>query len=359
MFRDSDCWPQELRTGDTRTIVEEDSAFYVQLDFFGDIAGHELRGNVGIREVETDLEATGLTEVDGDFLEVTVPNSYSDTLPAVNLALNLREDLIARFAWAKVMSRPDLGLLSPGGSVTIFGVPAVSYGNPFLEPYRADNTDVALEWYFTDNSLLALAYFERDIESFPASETVLLPWAEVGLPDSVLGAQRDDLIDAEFEVTRRINGGGARLDGWELQYQQLLTFLPGEFLQNFGIIANYTKVDSKIDESGLSLTGQSDDSYNLTLFYEDDKVSTRLAYSYRGEYNTRNDDDFNGIRYRDATANLDFSASYQWNDNLRFTLEGINLTDEPQLDYMAPGIGRLIESQYTGRQWFVGASYRY
>lgn len=358
-FRDSDCWPQELRTGDTRTVVEEDSAFYLQLDFFGDIAGHELRGNIGIREVQTDLEATGLTDVDGSFLEVTVPNSYSDTLPAVNLALDLRDDLIARLGWAKVISRPDLGLLSPGGSVTTFGVPAVSYGNPFLEPYRADNTDIALEWYFADNSLLAVAYFERDIQSFPDDDEELLPWSEVGLPDSVLGAQRDDLIDAEFLVERQINGGGARLDGWELQYQQMLTFLPNEFLQNFGIIANYTKVDSKVDESGLSLTGQSDDSYNFTLFYEDDKISTRLAYSYRGEFNTRNDDDFNGIRYRDETANLDFSASYQWTDNLRFTLEGINLTDEPQIDWMAPGIDRLIETQYTGRLWFVGASYRY
>jgi TonB-dependent receptor len=359
-FANSACWPQGLRTGDTREIVEDDDAYYLQLDFTGTLGSMGLRGNLGVREVTTNLESTGITNAGGELIEVTVKNSYTDTLPAVNLALDISENLVARFGWAKVISRPDISLLSPGGSVTIFGVPAVSYGNPFLEPYRADNLDVSLEWYFADDAILALAWFERDIETFPASETVLLPWSEVGLPDSVLGAQVDDLIDEEFEVTRRINGGGARLDGWELQYQQQFVNLPG-LLSNTGIIANYTMVDSAEDRTGLPLTGQSDDSYNFTVYYEDDKWSTRLAYSYRGEFNTRNDaNNPVGVRYRDETANLDFSASYQVNDSLRLTLEAINLTDEPQIDYMWPAAGGLlIETQYTGTQWYLGASYKY
>jgi outer membrane receptor protein involved in Fe transport len=95
------------------------------------------------------------------------------------------------------------------------------------------------------------------------------------------------------------------------------------------------------------------------VFYEDDKFSTRLAYSYRDEYTTRNDSNSDKIRYRDETANLDFSAAYQINDNFRVTLEGINLTDEPITDYMAPGVGRLISQQNTGTQWLVGLSYKY
>jgi TonB-dependent receptor len=318
------------------------------------------RGNIGVREVTTKLKSTGITDAGGSLIEVTVNNEYQDTLPAINLALDVTDEVVARFGWAKVISRPDISLLSPGGSVTIFGVPAVSYGNPFLEPYRADNLDVALEWYFDDSALVALAYFERDIETFPSSETTLVPWSDVGLPDSVLGAQVDDLINEEFLVTRRTNGGGARLNGWELQYQQQLDMLPGIW-QNTGIVANYTLVDSKTDGSGLPLTGQSDDSYNFTVYYEDDTISTRLAYSYRGEFNTRNDNNNpTGVRFRDETANLDFSASYRLNDNIRLTLEAINLTDEPQIDYMWPAIGGLlIETQYTGRQWFLGAAYTY
>jgi TonB-dependent receptor len=301
-----------------------------------------------------------MSVVDGSLIEITATNKYTDTLPAMNLALDIRDDLVARFGWAKVMSRPDIGFLSPGGSITTFGVPAVSYNNPVLEPYRSDNLDLALEWYFADDSVLALAYFERDIESFPTTEgPVPVLWTDLGLPDSLLGAQVDDLRDAEFQVTRRVNGGGARLDGWEIQYQQQFAKLPG-LLANTGIIANYTWVDSAIDGSGLALTGQSDDSYNFTVYYEDDKISTRLAYSYRGEYNTSNSSNENSIQYRADTANLDFSASYQLNDSLRLTLEGINLTDEPQIDWMSPNVGgRLIETQYTGTVWFLGASYKY
>jgi TonB-dependent receptor len=205
-----------------------------------------------------------------------------------------------------------------------------------------------------------LAYFERDIESFPTTEgPVPVLWTDLGLPDSLLGAQVDDLRGEEFQVTRRVNGGGARLDGWEIQYQQQFAKLPG-LLANTGIIANYTWVDSAEDGSGLALTGQSDDSYNFTVYYEDDKVSARVAYSYRGEYNTTNSSNENSIRYRADTANLDFSASYQINDSLRVTLEGINLTDEPQIDWMSPNVGgRLIETQYTGTVWFLGASYKY
>lgn len=357
-FRNSGCWPQADRPQDFRDISEDDTGYYLQADFDTEVAGRALRGNVGVRFVETELTSSAVTFVDGAAVPVTVNNEYDDTLPALNLAYNLTDDLVARASWAEVMSRPDLGTLSPFGSVTIFGVPAVSFGNPFIEPYRADNTDLSLEWYFDEDALLSIAYFRKDIESFPTSETVVLPWRQIGLPDALLGAQVNDLIDADFEVSRTINGGGAELDGWELQYQQRMSFLSG-WMQNLGVIANYTKVDSSIDSSGLALTGQSDDSYNLTVYYEDDKFSTRLAYTYRGEFTTTNNNNPDLIRFRDETGNLDFSASYQVNDQLRITLEGINLTDEPQLDFMSPGIGRIIAEQTTGTQWLLGVNYRY
>ena len=355
-YLDSGCWPYAVRTGDTRDVEEKVTGFYLQADFDTDVAGRRFRGNFGVRQVETELSATGINSDQ----TVTVDHDYDDTLPSFNLAYNLSDDVILRGSYAKVMSRPNLTDLNPGGSVAIFGDPAVSYGNPYIEPFRADNYDLSLEWYFDEGALVSLAYFYKDIESFPTSETTTLSWAETGLPNSLLGSQLDDLIDAEFEVTRRVNGGGGMLEGWELQYQQNFTFIPVEFFQKMGVMTNVTLVDSEVDASGKRLTGQSDLSYNITVFYEDDKFSTRLGYSYRDEYDTRHDSsNFNKARYRDETANLDFSASYQFNDNLRFTLEGINLTDEPVADYMAPGIGRLWAEQNTGTQWLLGMSYKY
>lgn len=354
-FQNNDCWPAAIRAGDTRDVEESVLGIYAQVDFNFDLNGAELRGNAGVRKVDTDLSSTGINSGQ----TVSVDHSYSDTLPSFNLAYDLSEDLVLRAGWAKVMSRPNLTDLNPGGSVSIFGDPRVSYGNPFIEPFRATNTDLALEWYFDEGALLSFAYFDKNIESFPSSETTTILWADTGLPNSLLGSQIDDLIDAEFEVTRRTNGGGGNLDGFEIQYQQNLTFLPEGWMQNLGIISNLTMVDSKVDASGLPLTGQSDRTYNFTLYYEDDKFSTRLAYTYRGDYTTTNSSDNNKIRYRDPAKSLDFAASYQINDNLKVTLDGINLTDETIGDYMAPGIGRLITEQVTGTHWMVGASYKF
>lgn len=353
-FRSSDCWPAAVRAGDTRQVTEEATGYYAQIDFDSDVEGNRFRGNFGLRRVETDLDVTGINSG----LTVSVEHSYSDTLPSLNLAYNLRDDLVLRFAWAEVMSRPNLTDLNPGGSVSIFGDPKVSYGNPFIEPFRADNTDVSIEWYFDEGALLSLAYFNKDIESFPTSSTDDVLWADTGLPDSLLGSELNNLKDEIFEVSRKINGGGGELDGWELQYQQNMTFLPEGWMQNTGIIANYTKVSSKIDATGLPLTGQSDVSYNLTAFYEDEKFSTRISYTYRDGYTTKNSSKPDEVRYRDETAHVDFSAAYQVNDNFRVTFDGTNLTDEPVTDTMSD-YGRLINQQNTGTQWALGVSYKY
>ncbi|MDP4598439.1 MAG: TonB-dependent receptor [Pseudomonadales bacterium] len=350
-FRANECWPAAVSAGDTRRVVEEVEGYYAQVDFtFG-----KLRGNAGVRNVTTDLSTTGINSG----TTVSVNHSYDDNLPSVNLAYNLTDDVILRASWAKVMSRANLTDLNPGGSVSIFGDYKVNYGNPFIEPFRADNTDLSVEWYFAEGALLSFAYFDKDIESFPSSETTTLSWAETGLPNSLLGSELNNAIDQEFTVSRRINGGGGTLDGYEIQYQQNMTFLPEGWMQNLGLIANLTSVDSEVDASGLPLTGQSDTSYNFTVFYEDDQFSTRLAYSYRGDYISSHNSNVNKTLYRDSAATLDFAASYKVNENLKVTLEGINLTDETVGDYMAPGVGRIISEQVTGQQWMVGASYKF
>ncbi|MDO6475444.1 TonB-dependent receptor [Alteromonas sp. 1_MG-2023] len=359
-FVDSGCWPYNVRPGDTRAVTEDSTGIYAQADFNTEVGDKVLRGNAGVRHVKTNLESTGI--INGTE-EVTVEHDYTDTLPSVNLALEMTDELILRASWAKVMSRPDLGTLSPGGSVSIFGDYRVSYGNPYIEPFRADATDFAVEWYFDEGALLSLAYFVKDIESFPTSETEFLSWAETGLPESLLGAERDNLIDETFEVRRTVNGTGGDLSGFEIQYQQPLTFLPGpEWMQKFGVLANLTLVDSEVtygaDRTG-PLTGQSDESANFTLYWEDDVFSARLSAAYRGEFYTNlSSTDERKWRIMDSTTYVDFSTSYKISENLKVSLEGINLTDETIDEYIDADAMRIINSQSTGRQFFLGVSYR-
>ena len=349
-FLASGGWSYAPRGGDTYAVSEENLSYFLQADFFYPIGDMDLRGNAGVRYATTDVESTGL--VNGD--PTSVKNDYSDTLPSLNLALDVTEDIVLRASYADVMSRPGLSTLSPGGSVDPFNL-TVSYGNPFIDPFRATNYDLSAEYYFDEGALLSLAYFIKDIESFPTSETVTLNWQEVGLPDSVLGGQANIVNNSDFEVRRSINGGGGKLDGYEVQYQQKLDFLPGpQWVQNFGVLANMTFVDADVN-----LTGQSDRSSNFTVYWEDEVFSARISMANRSEFTTSFNSNPNKQRYVDGTTHIDFSASYNVSENLKISIEGINLTDEPIVAMVSPNIGgRVWNVTQTGRQFFIGASYR-
>lgn len=360
-FRQSGCWPDKVQASDTRAVEEKSLGYFVQADFNLDIGESVLRGNAGVRHVKTELSSTGLQN---GTIEVTVDNDYSDTLPSINLAYDVSDDVILRASWSKVMSRPNLTTLNPGGSVSIFGDLKVSYGNPFIEPFRATAYDLSAEWYFAEGALLSMAYFKKDIESFPTSQTTILPWSEVGLPDSVLGSEVNNIKDADFTVSRTVNGEGGKLDGFEIQYQQPLTFLPGpEWLQKFGVMANMTFVDSEVtygaDRIG-PLTGQSKHSSNFTLYWEDDVFSARISLAKRGYfYSDYSSSDAKKLRFVDDTTFVDMSASYKFSDKLKVTLEGLNLTDESIAEYMDKSAPRIISEQNTGRIFFLGASYSF
>lgn len=357
---ESGCWSYAVHSGDTRKVDEDSRAMYMQVDMDADIAGYRLRGNLGVRKAYTDLSTTGVTAYTDEndvshVVDVTIEHEYDDTLPSLNLALNVTDDVILRASAAKVMSRPNLTDLNPGGSVSIFGEPKVSYGNPFIEPFRAKAYDLSAEWYFAESALVSFALFQKDIDSFPTSEKVDMAWSETGLPDSMLGSQVDQLKDAIFEVSRKVNGGGATVKGWELQYQQPLTFLPGpEWVQNFGVQTNYTFVDAETD-SGDEMTGVSENSYNITLYWENDDFQARISNAYRGEYLTN----ISREEYVGESSNIDFSASYNVSENLKVSFEALNLGDEPKYRYLDEDVQRLYDEHFTGAQYFIGAQYKF
>src|SRR5690606_10382073 len=139
--------PAATRPADNRSVAEDNLGFYVQLGWDTEIAGMPLRGNVGVRQVTTEVESTGLTKVGDNLLEVTVDNEYTNTLPSLNLAMDVHEDMVVRFSVADVIARPALGDLTPGGSIGEYNG-EISFGNPGLEPTRARAYDLSYEWYF-------------------------------------------------------------------------------------------------------------------------------------------------------------------------------------------------------------------
>lgn len=319
--------PGAVRSGNLRNVKEEDIGAWVQLDFNAELGSVPVRGNVGVRHVETTTTSTGL--VNGE--SVTIERDYDDTLPALNLVFDVHEDFLVRLGLAEVMARPPLGNLTPGGSLDSFNGPPFAYnaGNPGLDPYRATNLDLSLEWYFADEALLSLAYFDKDVDSFfLSSGSVTVPYSQSGLPSSLPPASSPLAValgngeDPEIEISQVQNGGRAQVDGWEIVYQQPFGAFT-DALEGFGFTGNFTHVNS--DE----IIGFSEDAYNATLWYENEKFSGRISMAYRDPYVTRspNSSGRDARGYNDTT-NIDVAMSYIINDTLELTFEALNLTDE-------------------------------
>ena len=109
----------------------------------------------------------------------------------------------------------------------------------------------------------------------------------------------------------------------------------------FGFQANYTLVNgdveldpaASIDENQFALLGLSDTA-NLTAIYEKYGFSARLAYNWRDTFllATNQGGDRSGT-YVEDFGQYDLNVSYDINEQIAVSFEGINLTGEDQRIY--------------------------
>ena len=362
--------------GNFRNVTEQARGAYVQLDWDSMIGTMPFRGNIGVRHVRTDVEATGYSTATGGDTPITGENTYEDTLPSLNLAIEPMQDVIVRFGAAQVMSRPPVTSLVPVFNLSAIDAPnpSASLGNVDLEPYRADTFDLSLEWYFAPESLLSFAYFYKDISTFVQTTREELSYEELTALNPT-AFPPDPRRTAPHDFSTPTNTPGGPLSGFEISYQQPFYFLPGA-LQNLGTILNYTFVESEIDYCETAdcdafvtedLVNLSPEAWNATLYYDDGRFNARVSAAYRDGYFQQvpaNNAGGLGIVAigKSETLTWDASASYEVTDNIILTFEGLNLTDESNRQWHGEVDGGR-DSTYvyhqTGRQFYAGVRYRF
>ncbi|TDW67402.1 TonB-dependent receptor [Novosphingobium sp. PhB55] len=370
--------------GNNRRVQETTSGGYLQFDVKGDIFGLEYAGNFGMRYAHTGQKSTGYTAG----VAATVERNYDDWLPAMNIALYPRHDVILRGAIAKVITRPSLGNLNPGGSVDGFNY-RVTFGNPFLDPYRATNFDLSAEWYFAPQALLSVAAFIKKIESFPVAGTYVATLPQLGLGRDVLGQSTPAYINydpnQEYVVSSQVNGQGATLKGVEVALQLPFTFLPG-ILSHTGFQGNATFIKSKADYTitgpatsactrnattgacaltGVSavytqtLLGVSKKAANATLYYDDGKFSIRGSVSYRGPFVDATSATGNIFEGYGSYTSIDAAIRYKATEWLELSIDGNNLTDAYRYRFNDVFAERNYENNHFGRTILFGARAKY
>ena len=351
----------------TSSVTEKDNGVYGMVDFKEKIGGMTLRGNAGLRYVTTNLSVTGFTKPGTTVQEYTVNHNYSDTLPSLNLALSPSDDVVLRMGAAKVMARPGLTNMNPAGSYSSTTNQLTS-GNPFLQPFRAKTYDLGAEYYFSKRGMLGVGLFRKDIDSYIQSLLTQTTWGAMGLDPTKFTTAT--LSSDSVWTKTSINTPGGKLDGIELNYQQPFTFLEG-IGRNFGSLMSYTKVNSKLSYVNTSTTagttyivdnllGMSPNTWSATLYYEDDVVMGRLSVTSRASVVTAiNPGNNNDILGRNPYKTLDASFSYKWDKNLTLTLEGVNLTNARDDQFVGRDRNNVYRNMVTGRVVMAGARYSF
>lgn len=375
-----------------RQTKEETTSAYLQYHWNFDIGSMNSNLRVGVRYEETDVTSRALVPIaesilwagdnefnivfgDPDFTQLE--GSYDYILPNLDFNIEVADDMIVRASYSETIGRPGWGDIQGGQTlsqlVRIDGGTG-QQGDPGLLPLESKNYDASFEWYYSEGSYFSVGYFFKDVKNYVGITQITgtpfeLPhpglgeWAAEAMAAGNTSPQDirqyifqtygdDPAVDitgvdsngrfigtiqgrsgadpaSTFDIQVPSNQQDAQIDGWEIALQHLF----GD--SGFGVIANYTKVDSDIEYDPFSLQSQFaieglSDSANLVLFYDKNDWIARLAYNWRDAFLSGRFDGGGNPNplYTESYGQLDAIVSYTFNNGFTLFAEGFNLTDE-------------------------------
>lgn len=298
------------------------------------------------------------------FVVSALDRTYNDVLPSLNLAYDLTDNLLLRAAASKAISRPSYADIAAPGGLQYYSQEYVndrrligggdkqgwfgSGSNKNLEPYKATQYDLGLEWYFHRGSVLGVDFFRKNVSNFsvPVVQNVTM---------SVAG---QNVTVQNYSTSAGGRNGVSK--GVELYAQH--TFNAG-----FGFQVNYTY--NKTNEAAITLedgtaigtsplVGSAKNQANVTLFYETDKLLARVSYNRRGEVV---DGLVNGLnQYEDPYSQVDVNVAYNITKELSLSASVLNLTRQESRSHLGNDTqDRFYDNGYAGRIAYVGLNYKF
>jgi TonB-dependent receptor len=279
------------------------------------------------------------------FTEQNVSKDYTDVLPMAHVRYAVNDRTLVRAAYTETIARADFAALVP--FVATDGDDAEA-GNPKLKSAHSKNIDLMLEYYPKGLGIFSFGYFSKAIDNYIYTAV---------LKDETIrnGAKVYD------EVVMPVNGEAATLNGWEMNFQKNLDFLPGP-LSNLLLYLNYTSTSSEADygpeREKTTFPGQAANTGNLSFAYETSKLTARFSQSIADKYITEVGEDKDEDIYYDPANRLDFSLSYNFNNKLTFFADVLNITDVPHVYFMGD-VSRPVEKEVYGPTVKIGTNYRF
>ncbi len=268
---------------------------------------HGWEGDLAAAE-DADDPATVMKKVEGS-------NDYTNVLPMIHLRYNVNNKLVVRAAFTQSIARPDYITLVP---YKFFDDGELLEGNPGLIPTQSTNLDIMVEYYVGTLGIISGGFFTKTMQDYIYNKV----------------EEPDDMMFGGEEVEEwyyPVNGEDATLSGFEIQWQQALTFLPGA-LNGLGIYLNYTNTTSEakyLDREATTLPGQASAVGNFGLSYEKYGFAAKVAANFHGEYIFEVGGDADEDIYYADNLQIDLSASYTMKNNIKFYVDATNITNTP------------------------------
>jgi iron complex outermembrane recepter protein len=302
-----------------------------------------------------------------------VSQTYTETLPSMNLSLRMAEDLIVRLGAARQLARPRMDDMrssisfgyneSRQNSTDLqFSPWSGEGGNPKLKPWLADAADLSIEKYFGREGYVSGALFYKDLKTYIYTQTALYDFTGFPVTGGVEPALRQGF------VTTPQNGDGGEIYGYEIA-ATIPFSMAWAALDGFGVQASYSLTKSNVQPDPTTpsrpIPGLSEDVINATVYFERNGFSTRVSTRYRSSFIA----EVQGVgaerllRMAKGETLVDAQMSYEFqNGNLQgltLLLQGTNLTDEPFITHELDDSRQVIDHQVFGRRYLFGASYKY
>lgn len=373
------------------TVRENDFGGWLQAAWDTNVLGWGVRGDIGARYVLTESQSVGYTFNSAGVTPINRHLVYHDWLPALNAVIEPAEDFLVRFGASYSMSRPTQAQMLPSGAPSVSGSNfTATIGNDHLPPTRAKNLDLGFEWYYGKGSMISVSGFWKHLDNFVQVQQTSGIWS-----DNPFGFDAAPFISAcggsgadwtsipsssncyslkantTWTFSKPVSVKGAPLYGTEINWQQQLYFLPKPF-DSFGVLGNFTYVQAQqnyytgtnnsIFLMKADLNNMSRVSANGTIYYDDGIFQARVTGAVRSHYlldpNIITNYQNFGVFVK-GTFNLDASASYKLDENLEFTVDALNITDQASNIYLDKTAVRSYQYHKTGRVFFVGVKYIY
>jgi len=382
----------------TIDVQETTAAIYALANYSTTLDGTlPVSGNVGVRVVHTDVEATGfrpdllVTDNDGSFslafgdlIEVNASNSYTEVLPSANAILEVAEDKLVRLGVFRALSRADPADLGFGrtiqigtsdgddeaGSINELIAGVVANGNPEIDPLTSWNFDAAFEWYPNEDTIFALGGYAKSFRGGFSN-------VEQNETFDVNGTDITEVVSVQ-----QTTDDTSQLYGFELTASHAFSYLPS-YLSGLGFKLSYNYATSNFEfedsrygdafttlidgtviqtQEGIiapgNIPGLSENVLSAQVYYDIGDLDLSVRYKYRDQYFQPFTSDGTRLRFVDDVGVWEARAAYKLNDNFRLTAEIINFTNAQREDLAFVNDDRFQINEF-GSRIFVGLRGRF